>query len=229
MNTDTSPLKILIADDHALFREGMRHTLQQLDKNAVVIETCDYSATREQLASHPDLDLALIDLNMPTQDKTANIDTLLAESPTVPIVVLSASEDRRDIRRALEAGAMGFIPKSESAEVMLGALHLVLSGGIYVPPILVRSDDTARNGDLTPRQRDVLREMAGGKSNREIGEHLGLSEATVKVHITAIFKCLNVTNRGHAVVAARQRGLAGIPPSTTNAPATGSIAESQTV
>jgi DNA-binding NarL/FixJ family response regulator len=207
MNEKTSPLTILLADDHALFRDGMCHILRQLESDVILFETANHPAAMEMVARHPEIDLALVDLHLPSRDGTELFEALLCRSQTVPVVVLSATEDAREIRRVLEAGAMGFIPKSEAVEVMLGALRLVLSGGVYVPPLLVRSAGLPKPTELTPRQNDVLRGLARGKSNREIGGDLGLSEATVKVHVTAIFKCLNVSNRNQAVKLAEQRGL----------------------
>jgi DNA-binding NarL/FixJ family response regulator len=202
-------MKILLADDHTLFREGIGHILKQLDPGVIVLEAADYRTARDLLDRHPDADLALIDLNMPGENGAGTITTLLSGPQTVPIVVLSASENRLDIRRLLDAGAMGFIPKSETVEVMLGALKLVLSGGVYVPPMLVsqsRNGSSPKSG-LTPRQREVMQQMLDGKSNREISRELGLSEATVKVHVTAIFRNLNVNNRMQAARAAEALGF----------------------
>jgi DNA-binding NarL/FixJ family response regulator len=204
-------MKILIADDHALFREGLRHILMQLDRDVTVLEAANHDATAKLLAQHQDADLALVDLNMPGREGTEALSELLAGSPTVPVVVLSASEHRRDMRRALDAGAMGFIPKSETAHVMLSAVRLVLSGGVYIPPALVKGEMSAAPdggaGELTPRQRDVLERLIQGKPNKEIGRELGLSEATVKVHVTAIFRTLNVSNRTQAARAAESLRL----------------------
>jgi len=195
-------MKILIADDHALFRTGLRHILAQLDSEVSVFEAANHDAAATLLAQHQDADIALIDLDMPGREGITSLHGLLGQCPTVPIVVISASEDRRDMRRALDAGAMGFIPKSETAQVMLSALRLVLSGGVYIPPALLmnspNTSSTEAAGGLTPRQRDVLERLIQGRSNKEIGRELGLSEATVKVHITAIFKAFNVTNRTQA-------------------------------
>jgi DNA-binding NarL/FixJ family response regulator len=128
----------------------------------------------------------------------------------LPIVVLSGSEDRADMRRALNRGAMGFIPKSATAPVMLSALRLVLAGGVYVPPAMVESsgsaDDCAQRV-LTPRQIDVLARVIEGQQNKAIAAALGLSEATVKAHVTALFKTLNVRNRTQAARAAERLGL----------------------
>lgn len=202
-------MKIILADDHALFRDGMRHLLQQLGDDVTVLEAATYKEARGLLLQHPDADLALIDLNMPRDGVDETLVGLLAANRTVPLVVLSASEDHHDIRRALDAGAMGFIPKSETAHVMLSALRLVLSGGLYVPPVMLNKElvSDAPGVALTPRQRDVLRLLVAGQSNRQISVELGLSEATVKVHVTAIYRTLNVNSRMQAVKSAVALGF----------------------
>lgn len=207
MHTTKPQLKILLADDHALFRDGLRHILRQLDPDVILLETATHETAMAILAQHPEIDLALVDLHLKSRDGIELFEALLGGSQTVPVVVVSATEDSSLIRNVLAAGAMGFIPKSEAAGVMLGALRLVLSGGVYVPPMLVRSENRPRLGELTPRQQDVLHGMIQGRSNREIGDQLGLSEATVKVHVTAIFKCLNVSSRSQAAKLAEQRGM----------------------
>jgi DNA-binding NarL/FixJ family response regulator len=124
--------------------------------------------------------------------------------------VLSGSDDLRDVRRVLDVGAMGFIPKKETAPVMLSALRLVLAGGIYIPPMLMNSTagvTTVAEAALTPRQLEVLKYLAEGKSNKEIGREMDLSEATIKVHTVAIFRNLKVSNRTEAVRIGTQRGL----------------------
>jgi DNA-binding NarL/FixJ family response regulator len=204
-------MKILIADDHVLFREGLRQMLLQLSDEVTIIEAADHEGVLLLAAQHADADLALLDLNMPGKEPLAALAAILAQSPTIPIVVLSASEDLDDVRRVLEAGAMGFIPKRETAKVILSALHLVLSGGIYIPPMLMQKAPAlgARRGEVgfTPRQREVLQRLVLGKSNKEIGREMSLSDATVKVHLAAIFRSLNVSSRAEAVRVVEQRGL----------------------
>lgn len=206
-------MKILIADDHDLFREGMRHVLAQLQDGVVVVEAGDYVTVLDQVATHGDLGLILLDLQMPGKDGFAVLDYFSKHYPMLPVVVLSGSENRADMQRSLDCGAMGFIQKSENAAVMLNALRLVLSGGIYVPPAMVQSgnsgsDCAARDTlGITPRQLEVLARIVEGEPNKVIAAELGLSIATVKAHITATFKALKVSNRTQAVRAVERLGI----------------------
>ncbi len=197
-------MKILVADDHDLFREGMRHILVQLADHVEVLEAFNWQSALTQVAQNPDL--ALIDLNMPGMESFAGLDALLALAETVPVVVVSGSENLVDMRRSLDAGVMGYISKSEHSPVVLSALRLVLSGGIYVPPKLVQPHAKGQPNHsgslpfgLTPRQYEVLKILLQRKSNKEIAHELNLSTITVKVHIGAIFKSLQVVNRAEAI------------------------------
>jgi DNA-binding NarL/FixJ family response regulator len=204
-------VKILIADDHTLFRDGLRYVLAQLDEGVEILEAKDCTEALALVSSRPDLELVLLDLAMPGMDGLAGLRVLRARRPSVPVVILSASEEPADVRHALDAGAMGFIPKASGSAVMLGALRLVLSGGVYLPPAYLersqsgRTPITASSADtlgLTPRQHDVLRLLGRGQSNKEIARVLGLAEGTVKLHISAILRALDVPNRTSAVIAA---------------------------
>jgi DNA-binding NarL/FixJ family response regulator len=214
-------VKILVADDHALFRDGLRYVLARLGEDVETLEAKDCAEALALVAGRSDLDLILLDLAMPGMDGLAGLRALRACNPAVPVVILAASEEPADMRLALEGGAMGFIPKSSTSDVMLGALRFVLSGGVYLPPefldrfqsgrmpaaTLASSLDTL---GLTPRQHDVLRLLGKGQANKEIARVLGLAEGTVKLHISAILRVLGVDNRTQAVVAAaRLLGLAG--------------------
>jgi len=199
-------MRILIADDHPLFRAGIRQVLLQLADNAVVDEAGDHVTVMSLLAQCGNYSLLLLDLAMPDMHGLALLETLTGKYPALPIVILSASESRDDMQRALNSGALGFVQKSSTPAVILSALRLVLSGGIYVPPALVQSVGAAptsdRCDDLTPRQADVLSRVIEGKSNKAIANELGLTEATIKAHVTAVFKVLRVTNRMQAAIAA---------------------------
>ena len=207
-------MKILIADDHALFREGLRQIVQTLADKADILEAYDWQTALAQVAQEPDIALALIDLNMPGMEAFTGLKTFLDRAETVPVVVISASESVLDMKRALDAGAMGYIAKSEARPVVLSALRLVLSGGIYVPPRLIQSPlssqsdrDSTQPFGLTPRQFEVLNALVQGKSNKQIARDLNLSGATVKAHVGAIFKTLNVSNRLQAIRIAENVGI----------------------
>lgn len=207
-------MKIIIADDHALFRDGLKHVLGLLGADVEIIEAADHTALMVCADQHANAELVLMDLTMPGAKPFDSLRALLSRHPTLLVVVLSASEEASDMRRALDAGAMGYIPKRETSNILLSALRLVLAGGIYVPSSMMRDyqqDNSAPRTEsrtaLTPRQMDVLRELVNGKANKEIGQKLDMSEATVKVHITAIFRNLNVANRTQAALVAEKLGL----------------------
>ena len=204
-------MKTLLADDHPLMREGIRQVLTQLEPALEIIDAHDYPSLFSQTRTHSDLDLALVDLNMPGFVGMQGITLFRSKFPDIPLVVLSASESPHDIRSALEAGALGYIPKAASTEVMLAALRQVLAGDIYLPACLdgshgglhvVAPDDfkALQNSGLTARQFEVARLLVQGFSNKSIGGMLAMSEGTVKVHVAAIFRAFNVSNRTEAVL-----------------------------
>ncbi|MGE5514615.1 MAG: response regulator [Bacteroidota bacterium] len=211
-------MKILIADDHELFRDGLRHVLDQLGGSLSIVEASDFAQAVAAVEREPDIDIVLLDLNMPGMPWNEGLQRLKEMLPeAVPVIVLSASDDRRHVLQAVNMGAAGFIPKTSSSRVMLSALKLVLSGGVYLPPALLEQGNSQDGvgplanenavSFLTPRQREVLALLGQGKSNKEIARVLQLAEGTVKLHVTAILKALNVNNRTRAVVAASQLGL----------------------
>lgn len=214
-NTDglVAHLKILIADDHALFLDGLAQVLLQLGDDVEILPTRQADQVLEMVTQHPDLDLALLDLKMPGSDGVSLQKAISHETPFLPIVILSASEDRQDMLRALESGAMGYIPKSSSPAIILSALRLILAGGKYIPSELMSGPigeglPIKKQGvSLTPRQQEVLKFIIEGSSNKQIAAHLNCTEGTVKVHVTAVLKALGVNNRTQAAVAAQQLGL----------------------
>lgn len=215
-------MNILIADDHPLYREAMRMLLKQLDAEATISEAGEFGEVMT-MVTELDLDLLLLDLQMPGMDGLAAIRELRLLVPSVPVVVVSASDRAQDARQAIGCGASGYIPKGSNSRIILNALRLVMSGGTYVPPMMLDLIDGRPNGEplrtsnirparraavsLTPRQRDVLALIAEGKSNKEIARTLNLAVPTVKLHVTAIFAALGVSNRTEAAIAAGEFGL----------------------
>ena len=214
-------MKILVVDDHALIRTALRGVLGELDRDVTVLEASDCRGAFDRIEAQPDLDLVLLDLNLPGIHGLAALEELRTRHPAMPVVVLSSANDRASVTQALDQGAMGYIPKLSSNEVLISALRLVLSGGIYIPPeILARWESppaasargsppqrTPADFGLSERQAQVLRLLLEGKSNKLIGRELDLAESTVKNHVALILKALNVTSRTQAVIAAARMGL----------------------
>jgi DNA-binding NarL/FixJ family response regulator len=205
------PLKLLVVDDHALFREGICHVLLRLQDPINILEASNCKQALLIVSETPDVDLVLLDLNLPDMTGFEALDTLTKNYPALPIVILSASNLRSDIEMAIEKGAVGFIHKDTSSAIMLGALNIILAGGIYVPPYSTQQSPTPptslESTELTPRQIEVLKRLSTGDANKVIAAEMNLSEATVKMHITAIFKSLGVSNRTQAALAAEKLGL----------------------
>jgi two-component system nitrate/nitrite response regulator NarL len=200
-----APVKLLIVDDHPLFRDGLAALLRQSDPETIVVPA---SSTEEALriVDEQILDAVFMDLMMPGLSGEAAIREFVRRHPALPVIVLSSSESPQDVRRVINAGACGYIPKSATAQTVVSALRLVLSGNLYIPPLLLSASRLSEAGSsgpdllsrLTERQVDVLRHLRDGLTNKEISAHLGIAEKTVKVHIAAIFKTLNVVNRTQA-------------------------------
>lgn len=210
-------MRILFADDHPLFREGVKPVLRKLGERVEILEANDYPGAFALASRHADLDLALLDLCMPGMAGIDGVTRFRITFPKVPVVVLSAVEEAEDIQALLANGALGYICKSSTSELIQTALQLVLAGGVYVPPsILQQRDggelltltlDSGRHAHLTRRQVAVLRELAKGHSNKQIADILQVTEGTVKVHMTGIFRLLGVTNRTEAVLLAQKMGF----------------------
>lgn len=213
-------LKLLVIEDHALVREGLVQTLRQLDSEVSVFEAPDCETGSTILSDNDDFDLVLLDLALPGIDGLTCLGLLRNRYPALPIVIVSAYDDAHTVGLAMKAGAAGFVPKAYSGDRLLDALRQVLDGVVFVPePSLpgqtgaaiaapkAAKSVTAADMGLTERQADVLALMVKGRSNREIAELLGLSEGTVKIHITAIFKALGVSSRTQALVAVTRHGI----------------------
>lgn len=219
------PVKILAVDDHPLIRDALRQVLKVLDPALAMVAAANAHETMVCADEHPDLNLVLLDLSLPDGNGFDVLRNLREQHPHIPVVVLSATDDAASVMRALDEGAMGYIPKTSSNDVLLGALRLVLGGGVYLPAEVLRQSQTrhpqqqpgapgapareitCRDLGLTDRQAQVLALVVQGKPNKLICRTLNLAEGTVKIHISAILRALNVTNRTQAVVAVGKLGL----------------------
>lgn len=230
-------MKIVTVDDHALIREGLKAILMSLEERPTVVEAADGAGFRRQLALHPDLDLILLDVQLPDCDGLALLEELVHDHASVPVIVLSAEHEADTITRALQIGAAGFVPKTSINKVLISAIRLVLAGGIYVPPEAVlhgrsmsrAEPSAAMHGPgalpaavseegrrtrthqplaaLTDRQWEVLGLLLEGRSNKQICRALDLAEATVKVHVRAILRELGARSRAEAIVVAARLGI----------------------
>jgi DNA-binding NarL/FixJ family response regulator len=218
-------MKILVVDDHVLIREALRGVLRELKgEAAIIVEASNSRQAMQQIEQNPDVELVLLDLGLPDRDGLEALAEIAERYPTsISVVVHSAHQDRDRVLKALDLGALGFIPKSAPREVMLSAFNLIFSGGIYIPPeILDRRQAapvahpptapqarrvSAADLGLTERQFEVLVLMMQGKSNKAICRVLDLAEPTVKIHVSAVLKALKAANRTEAVMAAAALGL----------------------
>jgi DNA-binding NarL/FixJ family response regulator len=224
-------MKILLVDDHQLFREGVALLLQRLGSELALLQAASCEEAFALCDANPDTDMILLDLNLAGMGGLEGLAVLRERYPAIPVVVVSSADEPSTVRKAIDAGAMGFIPKSSSSELMLNALRLVLAKGIYLPPSVLLSEPSpaplgprpmapvasaARTGPtplsplelgLTPRQADVLYLVLQGKPIKLICRELKLGEGTVKGHVSAVLRALNVTTRTQAIVAAHRLGL----------------------
>lgn len=205
-------LKLLVVEDHALVREGLLQTLKGIEKDVQTYGAEDADSAMQALESNPDMDLMVLDIMLPGLTGMSFLSVLRKRFPDLPVVILSALDDPETIKRALKGGASGFIPKASTSESMLDALRLVLAGEIYLPPNYheaatkkSRGRSVAERFGLTPGQARVLDLLTEGKTNRQIAELLGVTEGTVKIHVSAIFKALNVTSRSQALLTVSKR------------------------
>ena len=207
---DSQPYHLVIADDHPLFRGALREAVSGLVGRAEADEAGTFEEVTTLLERGGDIDLILLDLSMPGARGFSGLMYLRAQYPSLPIVVVSANDDPAVIRRCMEFGASGFIPKTLGIEAMRQAIARVLQGEVWTPPDvdLQRQADAetaatiARLSSLTPQQVRVLMMLSGGLLNKQIAYELGVSEATVKAHVSAILQKLGVESRTQAVIAA---------------------------
>jgi len=209
---------ILLIDDHALFREALYYILNQLDPNIVVLEAANAEEAAQLIQYTDNLDLILLDIDLPDMDGLSAMPKLRKLAPDVPLIVLSGSEIIQNVRSALDMGAVGYIPKSCNSHEMLAAMRRVLQGDIFIPGRLLGKLNApaakpaeqlpkVQQTGLTNRQIDVLECMAKGLPNKLIARELDIVEGTVKLHVFAILRSLDARNRTEAVLEAVRRGL----------------------
>ncbi len=204
-------MRVLIADDHALFRDALGKLVEELDASAGVVQVSSYSQALKILKNEPPFDMIIFDLEM--QDLLSweqGIDELKKAANGAKLVVVSAIENPRNIRSVLERGVNGYISKRSESKILLNALKLILEGGTYIPPVLLLQNNLAEKGsakNLTNRQSQVLGLVAQGMSNKQIAYEMGVSEATVKLHINALLRSVGANNRTQAVITAQKMGI----------------------
>ena len=235
-------MKVLLIDDHPLILSALKSVIEGMGQDVTVIGADSAKAARAALKAEPDVDLVLLDLQLGDADGFDVLVEFRAAYPAVPVVVVSASDRHSDVIRSIDAGAMGFVPKRASTEILHEALTMVMSGGIFVPPVslgfrfddpvsseadtvpsvlrIVR-DESAHEGEpaarsfeslgLTPRQSEVMALLLQGKPNKLIARELNLSVETVKDHVAAVLRALNVNSRTQAVLAVSQMTQGGRP------------------
>ena len=212
-------MKLLIVDDHGLVREGLKAILGQSDLKAECLEAWDEISIWQCLKEHPDVNLVLLDIQLPGLSGMDLLRRIAKEHPAMPVIMLSADHDSQTVSQALQWGASGFMPKNSLNQVLISAIRLVLAGGVYIPPeALLKSSPKPQPAStnkaalqldslgLTNRQLDVLRLLVKGLSNKRISRQIDLAEATVKIHIRGILRTLGVTNRTEALVKLTEMG-----------------------
>ncbi len=203
-----SSTKFIVADDHPLFRGAIRSALSMVSPDSVVLEAGDFDAATKLVMDNPDADLVLLDLNMPGSSGLSGLITLRAAQPSVPVVIISATDDGVTVRRALDLGASGYVSKSASMDEIRAAIETVIAGGVSTPKDLelIKEPDPEvaelipRIQSLTPQQKRVLGMLAQGLLNKQIAYELSVSEATIKAHVSAILQKLDVDSRTQAVI-----------------------------
>ena len=209
-----------VADDHPLFRNALLEVIRQHYPDAEIGESRDLDSTINALEKNQEVDLLLLDLHMPGSQDLFGLITVREKFPGVPVAIISADEDVNTISRAMGHGASGYIPKSRSPQTIYQAIHSILDGNKWVPddvrknlkPVTSEEKDlAAKIATLTPQQYRVLCYLREGWLNKQIGYELGVTEATIKAHITAVFRKLGTTNRTQAVIMLSKMSLQGAP------------------
>lgn len=205
--------RIIVADDHPLFREALQQALTNLLEGVHFVEADSFETLEIAAHDNEDADLVMLDLDMPGAHGFSALAWLRAQYPALPVVIVSAVSDPAVMRRAVDFGASGFIPKSSSLPIIADAVQAVLEGEVWLPETALSGDEEGGSEDrdlagriaaLTPQQFRVLMMIADGLLNKQIAAELDVSEATIKAHVTAIFRKMGVRSRTQAAVAARR-------------------------
>ena len=206
--------RLLVADDHPLFREAMVAVIARGLSGSETLEAASLSAALSLVAEHDDLDLALLDLGLPDAEGLSGLAQLRQAAPWLPVVIVSAEQHKQTILEALNLGAVGYIPKSTPRDALLTALQQILAGQVYLPPDIMRATSqplpvrrppsAAELASLTDKQREVLAHMVKGESNKMIAYRLDIAETTVKTHVSAILRKLRVSSRVQAILLASE-------------------------
>lgn len=208
-------MKVLITDEQSLFRDGLPLRLKQINQDINILQSSNLIEMQKILSKEPDIDILILDIDIAAPNTTDIINKIKTISPQTKIVAISTSEDTRNIRKILSNGVKGYIPKKSDSNILSGALKLILDGGTYIPMAMLENNTEYNKNipqaqlkkNLTNRQSQVLDLIAQGKSNKQIAYEMGVSEATVKLHINALLRSLRVNNRTQAVITAQKIGL----------------------
>jgi DNA-binding NarL/FixJ family response regulator len=208
-------MNLLLVDDHALFREGLRALLLNIiSADVAIYEAASVEGAVDE-CNATQFRMVLLDLGLSSSDGLDTLDSFRARVPNIPVIVLSGDQEPHRIRAAIDRGAVGYIPKSHTSELMIAALRFVLAGGVYLPPSVLEDEMGSQSPNqtvnafsrLSPRQQQVAQLLLQGQSNKAIARTLGLSEGTIKAHVSAIFQIIGAKNRVEAVTLAAKSGI----------------------
>jgi len=199
-------MKILIADNHDLVRDAISSLIVRDDNKTQVLQACDVLQCLDILDQQPNIDLILLDVNMPGMDNLQSIKTIADGYPKIPIAMISGEVKREEVERSFELGAKGFIPKTMNGKSLLLTLNLIISGTKYIPEICLEPESIETNALLSKRELQVLNELFNGHSNKVIAKTLFIEETTVKLHVRSLFQKLDAKNRTEVVIKALKLG-----------------------
>ena len=213
-------MKVLITDEQSLFRDGLSLRLKQINQDIAILQSSNLVDMQKILSKEPDIDILIVDIDLAELNAAEIINKIKNLAPNTKIVAISSSEDTRNIKKILSCGVKGYIPKRSEPKILTSALQLILDGGTYLPPSVLEPNPAISGSEknsatapvssgktLTNRQQQVLGLVAQGMSNKQIAYEMGVSEATVKLHINALLRSVGATNRTQALIRAQQMGL----------------------